>query len=67
MKIATIQFRLPADMKKAVKRQAATAGISMNLFMATAVTARLGAQAEAERYFATRASRTTPSRAKTLL
>jgi hypothetical protein len=62
-----IQIRLPQDMKEAVKRQAATAGIVMNLFVATAVSARVGAQAEAERYFATRASRTMPARAKALL
>jgi len=62
-----IQFRLPEDMKNAAMRQAASAGISMNLFVATAVAARVGAQAEAERYFAARASRTTPARAKALL
>jgi hypothetical protein len=62
-----IQLRLPADMKEAAMRQAAAAGISLNLFVATAVAARVGAQAEAERYFAARASRTTPARAKALL
>jgi hypothetical protein len=39
----------------------------MNLFVATAIAARLGAQSEAERYFAARGSRTTPARAKALL
>jgi hypothetical protein len=39
----------------------------MNLFVATAVAARVGAQAEAERYFSARGSRTTPARAKALL
>jgi hypothetical protein len=48
-------------------RQAAESGISMNLFVATAVAARVGARAEAERYFTARGSRTTPARAKALL
>ena len=62
-----IQLRLPEDMKAAVVRQAAVSGISVNLYVATAVAARVGAQAEAERYFAARGSRTTPARAKALL
>jgi len=62
-----IQFRLPEDMKDAAMRQAAESGISMNLFVATAVAARVGARAEAERYFTARGSRTTPARAKALL
>ena len=62
-----IQFRLPEDMKDAAMRQAAESGISMNLFVATAVAARVGARAEAERYFTARGSRTTPTRAKALL
>jgi hypothetical protein len=62
-----IQFRLPEDLKDAAIRQAAESGISMNLFVATAVAARVGARAEAERYFTVRGSRTTPARAKALL
>ena len=62
-----IQFRLPEDLKDAAMRQAAESGISMNLFVATAVAARVGARAEAERYFTARGSRTTPARAKALL
>ena len=62
-----IQFRLPEDMKDAAMRQAAESEISMNLFVATAVAARVGARAEAERYFTARGSRTTPARAKALL
>jgi hypothetical protein len=54
-------------MKDAAMRQASQSGISMNLFVATAVAARVGAQAEAERYFSARGSRTTPARAKALL
>ena len=62
-----IQFRLPEEMKAAAVRQAAASGVSLSLFVATAVAARIGAQAEAERYFAARGSRTTPARAKALL
>jgi hypothetical protein len=67
MKSVKIQLRLPEDMKDAAARQADRAGISLNLFVATAVAARIGAQAEAERYLAARAARTTPARAKALL
>ena len=67
MSNAKIQFRLPEDMKDAAMRQAAESGISMNLFVATAVAARVGARAEAERYFKARGSRTTAARAKALL
>jgi hypothetical protein len=67
MSNAKIQIRLPEDMKDAAMRQAAESGISMNLFVATAVAARVGARAEAERYFTARGSRTTRARAKALL
>ncbi len=67
MSNAKIQLRLPEDIKDAAMRQAAVSGISMNLFVATAVAARVGAQAEAERYFSARGARTTPARAKALL
>ncbi len=67
MSNAKIQFRLPDDLKDAAMRQAAESGISMNLFVATAVAARVGARAEAGRYFTARGSRTTPARAKALL
>jgi uncharacterized protein (DUF1778 family) len=67
MSSVKIQLRLPEDIKDAAMRQAAMSGISMNLFVATAVAARVGAQAEAERYFSARGSRTTPARAKALL
>jgi uncharacterized protein (DUF1778 family) len=67
VKNVKIQLRLPEDMKDAATRQASVAGISLNLFVATAVAARVGAQSEAERYFAARGSRTTPARARALL
>jgi uncharacterized protein (DUF1778 family) len=64
---ARIQLRLPEDIKDAAMRQASQSGISMNLFVATAIAARIGALSEAERYFSARAARTTPARAKALL
>lgn len=39
-----IQVRLPEDMKEAAMRQASASGVSMNLFFATAVAARMGLQ-----------------------
>jgi hypothetical protein len=67
MSSVKIQLRLPEDMRDAAMRQAAKSGISMNLFIATAVAARVGAQAEAQRVFTARSARTTPARAKALL
>jgi hypothetical protein len=67
MSNSKIQLRLPEDLKDAAMKQAAESGISMNLFVATAVAARVGARAEAQRYFTARGSRTTPARAKALL
>jgi uncharacterized protein (DUF1778 family) len=67
MSQSKIQVRLPDDLKDAAIRQAAESGISLNLFVATAVAARVGARVEAERYFKARGSRTTPARAKALL
>lgn len=67
MNYTKIQLRLPEDLKDAAMKQAAESGISMNLFVATAIAARVGARAEAQRYFTARGSRTTPARAKALL
>lgn len=67
MSNAKIQLRLPKDLKDAAMRQAEMSGISLNLFVATAIAARVGATAEAARYFSARGSRTTPARAKALL
>jgi hypothetical protein len=67
MSTAKIQLRLPEDIKAAAMRQAADSGVSLNLFIATAVAARVGAQAEVARGFAARGARTTPARAKALL
>ena len=67
MSTSKIQLRLPEEMKEAAMQQAALSGISMNLFVATAIAARIGAQSEAARYLTARGSRTTPARAKALL
>lgn len=67
MKNVKLQLRLPEELRDVAARQAAASGVSLNLFLATAVASRVGAQAEAERYFAARGSRTTPARAKRLL
>ncbi len=67
MRNVKIQLRLPEDIKDAAMRHASISGISLNLFVATAVAARVGVQSEAERYFAARGSRTTPARATALL
>ena len=67
MTTAKLQLRLPADLRDAAMRQAEASGISLNLFVATAVAARVGARGEADRYLSSRGSRTTPARAKALL
>jgi hypothetical protein len=60
-------LRLPDDLKEQAAAQAAEAGVSLNQFIAVAVASRVGAQAEAERYFRTRGARTSAGRAKAIL
>ncbi len=67
MSFSKIQLRMPEDLKAAATRQAEAAGVSMNLFIATTLAARVGAQAEAERCFTARGARTTAARARALL
>jgi hypothetical protein len=67
MSTAKIQLRLPENLKAAAVRQAVRSDISLNLFVATAIAARIGAQAEAAWYFSARGARTTPTRAQALL
>jgi uncharacterized protein (DUF1778 family) len=62
-----IQLRIPKELKDAATRQAEVSGVSLNLFIATALAARVGAYAEVQRAFAARGLRTTPARAKALL
>lgn len=60
-------LRLPDDLKVAASAQAEAAGISLNEYIATALAARVGAQAEAERAFAVRAQRAARGRARDIL
>jgi hypothetical protein len=67
MRSSNFPLRLPADLKEAAARQAENAGMSLNQYMALAIAGRVGAVAEAERYFKARAQRTKPGRAKEIL
>jgi hypothetical protein len=60
-------LRLPDELKEEAAAQAARAGVSLNQFIAVAVASRVGAQAEAARYFAARGARAVPGRAKAVL
>ncbi|GHD74243.1 hypothetical protein GCM10007164_24570 [Luteimonas padinae] len=65
--IANFPLRLPADLKEAAARQASDSGVSINQFIATALAARVGATAEAERYFAARSKRAQAGQARLVL
>ncbi len=65
--MSSFPLRLPDDLKERAAAQADAAGVSLNQYIATALAARVGAQAEAERYFAARAARATPGRARDIL
>lgn len=60
-------LRLPDDLKAKASAQAAEAGVSLNQYIALALAERVGAQSEAARYFARRAARAKPGRAKAVL
>ncbi|MBI1779146.1 MAG: toxin-antitoxin system HicB family antitoxin [Proteobacteria bacterium] len=60
-------LRLPDDLKEEASAQAEAAGVSLNQYIATAIAARVGAQAEAARYFKARGARAEPGRAKAIL
>jgi hypothetical protein len=65
--MTTFPLRLPDDLREQANLQAEAAGVSLNHYIAVAVASRVGAQAEADRYFAKRASRVTVGRAKKIL
>jgi hypothetical protein len=65
--MSSFPLRLPDDLKERASAQATKAGLSLNQYIAVTLASRVGAQAEAERYFAARAARATPGRAKKLL
>jgi HicB family len=65
--MTTFPLRLPEDLKERASAQAEQAGVSLNQYIAVALASRVGAQAEAERYFRARAARAKPGRAKAIL
>lgn len=65
--MSSFPLRLPDDLKERAAAQAEAAGVSLNQYIATAIAARVGAQAEAERYFAARGARAVPGRARAIL
>ena len=65
--MTSFPLRLPEDLKEQAVAQAEAAGVSLNQYIAIALAARVGGQAEADRYFAARASRARRGRAKTIL
>ncbi len=65
--MSSFPLRLPDDLKELAVAQAEAAGVSLNQYIATALAARVGAQAEAGRYFAARAARAVPGRAREIL
>ncbi|HEY0833638.1 MAG TPA: toxin-antitoxin system HicB family antitoxin [Azospirillum sp.] len=65
--MSTFPLRIPDDLKKEASAQAEAAGVSLNQYIATALASRVGAQAEAERYFAARGARAVRGQAKAIL
>lgn len=65
--MSVFALRLPDDLKAVAAAQAEKAGLSLNQYIATALSAHVGAQAEAERYFALRGARATPGEALNIL
>lgn len=65
--MSSFPLQLPDDLKEQAAAQAEATGVSLNQYIATALAARVGAQAEAERHFAARAARATPGQAREIL
>jgi len=65
--MTSFPLRLPEDLKNRAAAQAEAAGVSLNQYITTVLAARVGAQAEAERYFAARAARAIPGTARKIL
>ena len=65
--MSAFALRLPEELKEKAAAQAAEAGGSLNQYIAVAVASRVGAQAEAARYFAARGARAVPGRARSIL
>ena len=60
-------FRMPEDFEAVITAQAEHAGVSLNQYLLIIVATHAGAQAEAERIFAARATRSSPARALDIL
>ncbi|MBK1838859.1 toxin-antitoxin system HicB family antitoxin [Azospirillum sp. YIM B02556] len=65
--MASFPLRMPDDLKDEAARLAEAAGVSLNQYVVAALASRVGAQAEATRYFAARAARAAPGRAREIL
>lgn len=65
--MTTFPLRLTDELKTMAAAQAARAGVSLNQYIATLLAVHVGAQAEAERYFAARAARARPGSARDIL
>lgn len=65
--MSSFPLRLPEDLKEKAAHQAQNAGVSLNQYIAMALASRVGAQAEAERYFKARADRIKRGSAKAIL
>ena len=65
--MGSFTLRMPDDLKDEAARLADVTGVSLNQYVMAALASRVGAHAEAARYFAARAARATPGRAKDIL
>ncbi len=65
--MSNFALRLPDDIKQEATRQAQAQGVSLNQYLVSAVASRVGALAEATRYFAARAARVQPGTAREIL
>jgi hypothetical protein len=54
---STFPLRIPDDLKAAAAEQAEAMGVSLNQYVGMSLAARVGAQAEAARFFSARGSR----------
>ncbi len=65
--MTTFPLRLPDDLKALAAAQAERAGVSLNQYITTVLAVRVGAQAEAEQFFAARGARARRGSAKQIL
>jgi predicted transcriptional regulator len=65
--MSSFPLRVPDDLKEKASALAEKAGVSLNHYIVMALASRVGAQAEAERYFTKRAARATRGKARKIL